>query len=110
MFLVWFENRIFKVSLMAHEIIQVNINRNSNNNKLPLLEMPMRNTENKNKTEVGTCIYNYNKRTHNQINFTYIFSALPVRISKITSQCQQVYFIIYIHQDQKGKIKVKKQV
>lgn len=45
-------------------------------------------TENKNKTEVRTCIYrtyNYNKRAHIQINFTYIFNALSFRISKITS-------------------------
>lgn len=52
--------------------------------------MPAGKTENKNKTEVRTCIYrtyNYNKRAHIQINFTYIFNALSFRISKITSQC-----------------------
>lgn len=75
--------------------------------------MPTGKTENKNKTEIRSCIYrayNFNKRAHIQINFTYIFNTLSVRISKITSWCQQVYFTVYNQQDQKEKLKVKKQV
>lgn len=52
--------------------------------------MPTGKTENKNKTEIRSCIYrtyNFNKRAHIQINFTYIFNTLSVRISKITSWC-----------------------
>lgn len=72
---------------MAHEITSVNINWKK---KIAHFEMPTGKTENKNKTEIRSCIYrtyNFNKRAHIQINFTYIFNTLSVRISKITSWC-----------------------
>lgn len=50
-------------------------------NKLAHFEMPAGKTENKNKTEIRICVYityNYNKKAHIQINFTYIFNALSV--------------------------------